>query len=94
MIYFMLLPILFPILAGVYLLVRKEMKNRQSLLIVTGVSLAVTSLLGVLSIVLAGGEMLLLFNLTQSLPIIFKIDNMGAIFAGMTIIVYFKDDRQ
>lgn len=88
MIYFMLLPILFPILAGVYLLVRKEMKNRQSLLIVTGVSLAVTSLLGVLSIVLAGGEMLLLFNLTQSLPIIFKIDNMGAIFAGMTIIVF------
>lgn len=86
--YFMLLPILFPILAGIYLLVRKEMKSRRTLLIITGVSLAVTALSGVLSIVLTGGEMLLLFNLTQSLPIIFRIDNMGAVFAGVAIVVF------
>ncbi|MGN0377561.1 MAG: complex I subunit 5 family protein [Suilimivivens sp.] len=32
--------------------------------------------------------MYLLFNLTENLPILFKIDEMGLIFAGMTIIVF------
>lgn len=88
MIYLMLLPILFPILMGISLLVRKEMKNRPALLITTGVSLIITALLGLLAIILARGEMLLLFNLTATLPIIFKIDNMGMVFAGMTMIVF------
>ncbi len=88
MIYFMLLPILFPILMGIYILVRREMKNRQALLITTGVSLIITALLGLLAIIMVRGEMLLLFNLTDNLPILFKIDSMGAVFAGMTIIVF------
>lgn len=88
MIYLMLLPILFPILMGIYLLVRKEMKSRQALLITTGISLIITALSGLLAIILARGEMLLLFNLTATLPVIFKIDNLGMVFAGMTIIVF------
>lgn len=88
MTYLMLLPIIFPILMGVYLLVRKEMKNRQALLITMGASLIATALLGILAIVFTRGEMFLLFNLTEVLPIIFRIDSMGMIFAGMTMIVF------
>lgn len=88
MTYLMLLPIIFPILMGVYLLVRKEMKNRQALLITMGASLIATALFGILAIVFTRGEMFLLFNLTEVLPIIFRIDSMGIIFAGMTMIVF------
>lgn len=86
--YLMLLPILFPILMGIMLLVIKEMKNRKNLLIIVGVSLIVTALLGISAIALTKGEMLLLFNLTETLSIIFKIDAMGTIFAAMTLIVF------
>lgn len=88
MIYLILLPILFPVLAGIYLLLRKEMKKRKSLLVTVGVSLVVTALLGLSAIVCAGNEMLLLFNLTETLPILFRIDEMGMIFAALTMIVF------
>lgn len=88
MIYFILLPILFPILMGVYLLVRKEMKNRKNLLITVGVSLIITVILGLSAIFLIKGRGLLLFHLTQQLPVLFQIDEMGTIFAIAAMIVF------
>lgn len=88
MIYFMLLPILFPILMGVYLLVRKEMKNRKSLLIIVGAALMINVILGLSAIFLTKGEMLLLFNLTKELSVIFRIDEVGMLFAAMIMIVF------
>lgn len=83
-----LLPILFPVIMGVYLLIRKEMNSRTQLLITVGVSLTVTVLLGIVSILNYKGEMLLLFNLTETLPVLFQIDNTGILFAVTAMIIF------
>lgn len=86
--YYIILSVFFPILAGTYLLVRKEMKTRRSLLVTVGVSLLVTAVLAVLALCLAGEGMLTLFNLTDRLPVLFKVDGVSVIFSAMTVIVF------
>lgn len=86
--YYMILAILFPILAGVYLLVKKEMKNRKRLLITVGILLIVTAVLVILALYLSGDGMLTLFNLTERLPILFKVDEISVIFSLMTIVIF------
>ncbi|MDY2698151.1 MAG: proton-conducting transporter membrane subunit [Lachnospiraceae bacterium] len=86
--YYMILAILFPILAGVYLLVKKEMKNRKRLLITVGILLIVTAVLVILALYLSGDGMLTLFNLTERLPILFKVDEISVIFSLMTILIF------
>lgn len=86
--YYIILSVFFPILAGTYLLVRKEMKTRRSLLVTTGVSLLVTAVLAALALCLAGEGMLTLFNLTDRLPVLFKVDGVSVIFSAMTVIVF------
>lgn len=86
--YYIILSVFFPILTGTYLLVRKEMKTRRSLLVTTGVSLLVTAVLAVLALCLAGEGMLTLFNLTDRLPVLFKVDGVSVIFSAMTVIVF------
>lgn len=86
--YYMILAILFPILAGVYLLVKKEMKNRKRLLITVGILLIVTAALVILALYLSGDGMLTLFNLTERLPILFKVDEISVIFSLMTIVIF------
>lgn len=83
-----LLPILFPVIMGAYLLIRKEMNSRTQLLVTVGFSLTVTVLLGVVSIFNYNGEMLLLFNLTETLPVLFQIDNTGILFAVTAMIIF------
>lgn len=85
--YFILSPIVFPILMGICLLFRKETNNRKALLIMTGTVLMITAILGVLSLVMGKGKVLLVFNLTENLPILFKIDDAGIIFACVGIII-------
>ena len=72
--YFVLLPILFPILSGIFLLVRKEMKNRQSLLITVGAALVITTVLAITAMLTVRDEIFLVFNLTRTLPVLFKIE--------------------
>lgn len=85
--YFIILSIVFPILAGVYLLIRKEMKSRKSLLTVTGIFLAVSGVLVILAICTAGDGIFTLFNLTDRLPILFKIDEVSVVFSVMTVVI-------
>ncbi len=86
--YYIALSVLFPILTGVYLLVRKEIKNRKSLLIQTGIFLVITTVLGVLALCLSGGGILTPFNLTDRLPILFKVDEISILFAVMTMVIF------
>ncbi len=86
--YYILLSIFFPVLSGIYLLVRKEMKNRKSLLITVGVSLMITTVLVILALCMSGDGMLMLFNLTDRLPILFKVDEVSVIFVVMTVIIF------
>jgi multicomponent Na+:H+ antiporter subunit D len=85
--YPILLSIFFPILAGVYLLVRKEMANRSKLLLTTGICLAVTAILVVISLMTSYGTSFTLFNLTASLPIAFAIDGVSVVFSVMAAII-------
>lgn len=86
--YYIILSIFFPVLMGIYLLVRKEMKNRKNLLITVGMAFIITTVLVVLTLCLSGDEMLNLFSLTDRLPILFKVDDVSVIFSVMTIIIF------
>lgn len=86
--YLILLSIVFPVLAGVYLLVRKEMADRRHLLITAGICFAITGILVVATLLTQYGADFILFNLTASLPICFAVDGMSAIFSAMTMIIF------
>lgn len=86
--YYIILSILFPVLSGICLLLRKEMKNRRNLLWTTGILLVITGVLVVLALYTWQGGMLALFNLTPRLPILFKIDEVSVVFAVMAVIIF------
>lgn len=85
---YIVLSIFFPIVAGIYLLVRREMENRKKLLLLTGFFLFVSALLVVLALCLTGNSMFTLFNLTDMLPILFKIDEVSILFSLMTVLIF------
>lgn len=86
--YLILLSIFFPVLAGAYLLVRKEMADRRHLLITAGICFAITGILVVATLLSQYGADFTLFNLTASLPICFAVDGMSAIFSAMAMIIF------
>lgn len=88
MVCLLLSPILFPFLMGLYLLIRKEMRERKELLILTGAILVITAVLAILSICLASGQELVLFYMTEALPIVFRLDEMGVLFTLLTVIIF------
>ncbi len=85
---YMLLSVFFPVVAGISLLVGKEIKNRKILLITTGTFLAVTSILIMLAVCLSGESIYTLFSLTDRLPILFKMDGVSVVFAVMAAIIF------
>ena len=85
--YYILLAIVFPIISGVYLLVRGEMKSRKRLLAAVTAMLCVTAVFAGLALCCSGGGLLTLFNLTDRLPILFKVDEVSVLFAVMTVII-------
>lgn len=85
---YIVLSIFFPIAAGIYLLVRKEIENRKKLLVLTGIFLLVSAVFIVLALSLAGNSIHTLFNLTDMLPILFKIDEVSILFALMTVVIF------
>lgn len=86
--YYIILSIFFPVLVGIYLLVRKEMENRKNLLITVSIAFIITAVLVIMALCQSGDGMLNLFNLTDRLPILFKVDGISIIFAVMTIIIF------
>ncbi len=92
--YCILLSIFFPILTGLFLLIRYrtplsgEQKNgeRKNLLLLTGTFLVTTALLTAVAL-LTAKEGFTLFYLTETLPIYFKIDATGSLFSLLAIIV-------
>lgn len=85
--YYIILSILFPIFTGVYLLVRKEMKSRKNLLMAAGIFFVISAVLVILALCMAGNGLFTLFNLTNRLPILFKIDEVSVVFSVMAVVV-------
>lgn len=88
--YMILVSIVLPILAGGVLLFlpEKVFADRKSLLKVTGVSFIVCAVLAVYVISGAPGNELVLFRLVDRIPVYFKIDLLGRLFAGIVVLVF------
>lgn len=85
--YILLLPVVFPILAGIILLLKKEYQKRTTLLVSVGIVLLLTGGLAFGGIFLAE-EGITAFYLTRTLPIFFKVDTLGGFFAGIVTVVW------
>ena len=85
--YYILLAIVFPVISGIYLLVRGEMKSRRRLLATVTIMLLATAGFAGLALCLGRDGLLSLFNLTDRLPVLFKVDEVSVVFSLMTIIV-------
>ena len=86
--YLVLSSILAPILIGIYLLVRKEHSNRKYLLITAGIAFVLTGALVVAALVTSYGTTFTVFPLTDTLSIVFAIDEMSILFSSVTVIVF------
>ncbi|MGN1147856.1 MAG: complex I subunit 5 family protein [Lachnospiraceae bacterium] len=84
-----LVSILTPVLAGLLLLLMPEWKNRKSLCGYTAFFLGLTAVLvGITLAVVQNNTPLQVFNLTKTLPILFKVDGTGRFFVVLTSIVW------
>lgn len=84
----MVFPILFPIIAGLFLLVIKEPGNRKVLTGMTGAALLISSGSMVYVLLRADWESVILFNLTSALPVYLKLDSLGFLFASVVTLVW------
>ena len=83
---FILSPIIVPIVAGIILeIIKKTEKTRMNLLVA-----AVLVIEAVLVFINTGkiGSEVTLFSITDNLPIYFKIDNLGIMFAILMIVIW------
>lgn len=81
--------ILTPVFTGLILLLSPEWKNRKLLCAFTAAALLLSvSAVGITLAVTGEKGAVTLFNLTQSLPILFKIDGVGRFFAVMISVVW------
>lgn len=85
---FIWLSIGFPILSGLYLLVRKEFAHRKALLRTAGISLLLSAALAALAIWRCAGVNFVLFKLTETLTVEMRIDGTGILFALMATVVF------
>ena len=83
----LILSILFPVLLGLGILVKREFKSRTVLLTLTGVGLTVTAALG-MGVVFGGETELMLFSFGKNLDFYFHVDSMGKFFAVVVNIVW------
>ena len=88
--YLILSSILFPILAGLFLLVRyrtplsgEKPVDRKSLTAMAGCSLIITAIFVIAALFAENG--FTLFYLAQSLPIYFRVDSVGRIFSLLAV---------
>ena len=83
----LLLSILVPVFWGLFLLLGPEFKSRKSLLMVTGLGLAVAAVLG-LGAAFGGAGELRLFSFGKNLNLTFRVDDLSRLFAAVVILVW------
>ncbi|MDE6064692.1 MAG: proton-conducting membrane transporter [Lachnospiraceae bacterium] len=85
---FIWLSIAFPIVSGLYLLVRREFSHRKGLLYTAGVCFMAAAGLAALALWRGKGVSCRLLQLTETLTLELRIDGVGILFAGMAAIVF------
>lgn len=83
----LILSILFPVLLGLGILIKRDFKSRIVLLTLTCVGLSVTAALG-MGVVLGGETELMLFSFGKNLDIYFHVDAMSKLFAVVVNVVW------
>ena len=83
----LLLPVFFPILAGIVLLWKKEFRERRSLLVYTGAVLVLGGVFACLAI-FGASDGITLFYLTKEFPIYFELDTLGRYFSMVVVPVW------
>lgn len=84
----MIIPaILFPILWGSGILIKKQFKKRESLLATAGLGILITVLCSIL-VILGNDKGILLFTMGKNMDIYFRADKLGRIFASVVTIVW------
>lgn len=85
----LLIPVLFPVLTGLLLLLGPKWESRELLRKYTGISLAIAALLVTCVLLLVDGETsFTLLQLNRSLSITFRLDGVGRLFVGVVTIVW------
>ncbi len=79
--------IFFPILCGIGLLLAPEFKKRNVLTTLTGLVLVLTAALA-LTIIFGNEKELVLLSLGENMEILFRIDNVGRLFALVVTVVW------
>ena len=82
----LLLSVMFPVLWGLFLLLRPQFANRKTLVAATAAGLAVSAVLG-LAAAAIGGEVFL-FSFGKNLDLYFRVDGLGRLFAVVMITVW------
>ncbi len=84
----LLLPVIVPILAGILVLVSKNIRRNRK--VVTGLSAIVLAVEIVLVFAaILSGESLVLCQLTDTMTVSFRVDSVSSLFAGLTVIMWF-----
>lgn len=83
----LILSILFPMLLGLGILLKRDFRSRKMLLALTGAGLTVTAALG-LCVVLGPDAELMLFSLGKNLDLYFHVDGLGRLFALIVNVVW------
>ena len=79
--------ILVPIFFGLVILIKKEFKNRNALLMTSGIALVLTGVLA--GLVIIGGEReVFLFSLGKNMDIFFRVDMVSKLFAVVVSVVW------
>lgn len=98
----LLAAILFPVFAGTLLLFMKKMDNRKKILTYVGIVMGIAGIL-VVNALFSKEREILLFSITEDIPIMLKLDSLGKLFltvmtliwilAGIFSFTYMKHDK-
>lgn len=82
-----LVAIFFPVLMGLFILIKPEFKNRKTLVMTTASGLVVT-VFWVMSVISSGNIQFELFTIGKNMNIYFQVDSLGRLFALIVTIVW------
>lgn len=84
----LLFPIFFPIVMGLVLLLIKKPDDRRVLLGITGGTLVLTAAVMIYGSIALKGHLVVLFHLTDTLPVYFRPDGLGKLFAWLVTLIW------
>ena len=85
--YFLMLPILVPIVGGLYCFFSGKCSDEAFRIRFVGAVLGVTALLSAI-VLLIGDSRLVLFHIQPDLPVLFKTDSLGRIFIALVVVMW------